>query len=186
MEVTTDYGEIEYTMVKQSDRIWHVDVPVYYNDFTFNRYNSDGKVLWNSWNTGYRGTYTVFEVGSASYGNWSNRSVLQGYNVGDTIFLDVSGFSNWMNDGAELYVEFINDSCSKIVKASTLIQNNLYTITVTPNQAGATTLRFWRGNDTTLWNSSIELSHDNYVAGYNCVKVTGWTNQGNISTLYYR
>lgn len=184
--VDNTYGHVHYTMEKQNGKVWSANIPASATNITFNRYNINKTTLWNSWSTGYRGTYTVFEAESASYGNWSNRTVVQGYNVGDTIFLDVSGFSSWMKDGAELYVEFINDGCSKIVKASTLIQDNLYTITVTPSQAGATTLRFWRGNDTTLWNSSIELSHDSYVTGYNCVKVTGWSNQGNISTLYYR
>ena len=46
---------------------------------------------------------------------------------------------------------------------------------------GSAKLRFWRGNETTLWNSSALLSYEEYASGNNCVKVTGWDETGELS-----
>ncbi|MDD6294238.1 MAG: hypothetical protein PUA71_10565 [Eubacteriales bacterium] len=45
---------------------------------------------------------------------------------------------------------------------------------VTNEDKGAVNLRFWRGNETILWNCSICLSIEEYKKGNDCIKINGW------------
>ncbi len=45
-------------------------------------------------------------------------------------------------------------------------------------------LRFWRGNNNTLWNYSIEISYEQYLNNQNCIVVKDWDNFGHC-TYYF-
>ncbi|MDE7157042.1 MAG: thrombospondin type 3 repeat-containing protein [Lachnospiraceae bacterium] len=45
-------------------------------------------------------------------------------------------------------------------------------------------LRFWRGNNNTLWNYSIEISYEQYLNNQNCIVVKDWDNSGHC-TYYF-
>ncbi|MBQ3601352.1 MAG: VWA domain-containing protein [Lachnospiraceae bacterium] len=113
------------------------------------------------------------------------------------IYLDLAEFSNWEKDNAKMYINFTNASKEEnggrdiFISTAESTQYNpkavatkesqyLYSYTVSKEEEGATELRFWRGNDTTLWNCSVVLSYKEYAYGINCVKVTGWNNQGDL------
>ena len=63
---------------------------------------------------------------------------------------------------------------------------NIYIYTVTSKDEGKTVLRFWRGNESTLWNCSISLDYDSYKAGNNCVRVTVEYSQASGHNLIYK
>ena len=50
---------------------------------------------------------------------------------------------------------------------------------------GKDVLRFWRGNDSALWNYSVTLDYEQYKSGYNCIKVNGWDSQGTFINSEY-
>lgn len=58
------------------------------------------------------------------------------------------------------------------------VSKYIYSYTITAADEGATILKFWRGNEDTLWNCSATLTYSDYINGNNCVKVTGWNESG--------
>lgn len=137
-------------------------------------------------------------------------NAVEGYKEGDVIFLDYSAFSEWHTpDGASsgginslLYVNFNNNTrYSNGYKEDVVIGDDtdrfnpkpvteevdeyVYKYIVTAEDAGATTLMFWRGSTTNLWNNSVELTYEEFSQGKNSVVVTGWTDNGFTATASY-
>lgn len=130
-------------------------------------------------------------------------NAVEGYKEGDVIFLDYSALPEWHTpDGSSsgsvdsyLYINFTNntryDNGTKedVVigedtdrfnpKAVTEeIDNCVYKYVVNAEDAGATTLMFWRGSKTNLWNNSVEITYEDFSQGNNQVVVTDWTDTG--------
>ena len=127
-------------------------------------------------------------------------SAVEGYKEGDVIYLDYSALPDWHtpNGGSVnsiLYINFTNNTrYDSGVKETVIIGQDtarfnpkrvteqvdeyVYKYVVTAEDAGASTLMFWRGSDTNLWNNSVELTYSEYSQGKNLVVVTDWTSAG--------
>ena len=64
------------------------------------------------------------------------------------------------------------------------VSNNLYRYTVTADDAGATAMRFWRGNNSYLWNESVVITAADLAAGNNTAVITDWSNTGYLESTY--
>lgn len=138
------------------------------------------------------------------------------YKAGDVIFVDFSQMPHWhtgkANVGFEtvdsyLYINFTaNTRFDSGEKEKITIGENtdrfnprivteevseyLYKYTVTEEDAGKDTLRFWRGSAENLWNHSVELKYSDYLSGNNTVVITDYNYEaegsGYIdSTVFY-
>lgn len=195
-------GHTAYWMTQKDETTWSVKIPKNAYNITFNRYAEDKTTQWNSWSAGGRDKNTAYYVDGSEYGHWGIRDGGEEYfHAGDIIYLDVSEFTQWEKDDAVMYVNFTNASKEenggndvlissadkkmynpKIVEKK--IEEGIYQYVVEKEDEGATTLRFWRGNSTTLWNCSKKLTYEEYASGNNCVKIKGWTNEGEIYRYY--
>lgn len=200
--VDNTFGHDRYTMIKVSDTIWSVNVPESAYNITFNRYNSEKTTQWNSWSAGGRDSNNAYYADGSEYGHWGyiEGNIEENYfHAGDIVYLDLTEFSGWKNNDAKLYINFTgaskqdnngvnidiaNSDKSKYNPKNVDIEvvENVYAYVVDFEDEGATELRFWRGNNTTLWNCSIVLSYDNYVNGLNCVKIQNWNDNGALIT----
>lgn len=133
----------------------------------------------------------------------------EGYKEGDVIFLNYSALPEWHTpDGgigsvkSYLYVNFNNNTrYTNGVKEDVIIGQDttrfnpkavtenvddcVYKYVVTAEDAGASTLMFWRGSNTNLWNNSVELTYADYCSGNNEVVVTDWSNAGYTTSASY-
>ena len=133
----------------------------------------------------------------------------EGYKEGDVIYLDYSQLPEWHTPSGTigsvtslLYINFnnntryVNGEKQKVVigedlsrfnpkKVTEEVEKYVYKYVVTADDAGASTLMFWRGNTTNLWNNSVELTYENFRKGKNLVSVSDWDNTGSISTAKY-
>ena len=187
-------GHIAYWMTQKDETTWSVKIPKNAYNITFNRYAEDKTTQWNSWSAGGRDKNNAYYVDGTEYGHWSIMEESEEYfHAGDMVYLDVSEFTQWENDDAVMYINFTNaskeenngndvliSSADKKMynpkKVENKIEKDIYQYIVTQKEEGATKLRFWRGNDTTLWNCSVVFSYDDYLKGLNCVKITDWNN----------
>ena len=188
-----------YWMTKVNDTLWSVDVPKSAYNLTFNRYDSNKTTQWNSWSAGGRDEKNAYYALGSEYGYWGNYAANEDYfHKGDIIYLDVTGFTSWENDAASMYINFteaskldnngqdVNIRSADTSKYNPKVVNtkeeeHIYKYIVTEKDEGATKLRFWRGNSSTLWNNSIILSYEDYSEGLNCVKITGWNDEGSLT-----
>lgn len=186
-----------YWMTKVDNTLWSVDVPKSAYNITFNRYDSNKITQWNSWSAGGRDEKNAYYALGSEYGYWGDYATNENYfHKGDIIYLDVTDFTLWENDAALMYINFtkaskldnngqdVNISSADISKynpkaVNTKEEEHIYKYYVDEKDEGATNLRFWRGNSSTLWNNSIILSYEDYSEGLNCVKITGW-NAGSL------
>lgn len=193
-------GHTAYWMTQKDESTWSVKVPKNAYNITFNRYAEDKTTQWNSWSAGGKDKNNAYYVDGTEYGHWGTMEESEDYfHAGDIIYLDVSEFTQWENDDAVMYVNFTNaskeengsndvliSSADKKMynpkKVKNKVEKDIYRYVVTQKEEGAAKLRFWRGNDTTLWNCSIVLSYDDYIKGLNCIKITDW-NSG--KTTFY-
>ncbi|MCI8407780.1 MAG: VWA domain-containing protein [Lachnospiraceae bacterium] len=196
-------GHTAYWMTKKNETTWSVKVPKSAYNITFNRYAEDKTTQWNSWSAGGRDKNNAYYVDGSEYGHWGISDEEEEYfHAGDIIYLDVSEFTQWENDDAVMYANFTNASkeensgkdvlisgANKEIynpnKVKNKVEKGIYQYIVTQEDEEATMLRFWRGNDTTLWNCSVVLSYDDYLKGLNCVKITKWENTGDIYHYKY-
>lgn len=203
--VDNSNGHNHYEMTKVNDTTWSVTVPESAYNITFNRYSPDKSTQWNSWSAGGRDDYNAYYADGSEYGHWE---IIDGYekvdekyfHAGDIIYLDVSEFVSWEKDGAEMYINFtdaskeenggndinlLNADASRYnpSEVTNKVEEKVYRYIVTQEDEGAEALRFWRGNNTELWNCSIVLAYEDYKKGINCVKITGWNDIGEI--LFY-
>ncbi|MBQ4105681.1 MAG: CotH kinase family protein [Clostridia bacterium] len=124
-----------------------------------------------------------------------------GYQEGDVIYVDFSAMPQWTGETqtgvgvaqALLYVNFtantrydsgeketvnIGDDPSRFDPklVTEKVKDYVYKYVVTSEDAGAQTLRFWRGSDTLLWNHSVELTYADYASGNNAVYITDYNS----------
>lgn len=194
--VDNTYGHDRYIMTKVSDNMWSVRVPVSTYNVTFNRYNSAQTTQWNSWSAGGRDNHNAYHALGHEYGYWDgNADLEEGFHAGDVVYLDYYEFMDWEKSDTLFYVNFTDvskaDNGGKdiVIKdadrtkfAPVLltdeIEEGVYKYIVSEEEAGATELRFWRGNKDTLWNNSVTLAYSDYKEGNNCAKVQGWNDTG--------
>ena len=123
------------------------------------------------------------------------------FQEGDVLYLRVESPAEWA-DNAILYANFTAASRADNGDRSIMIASadaakyhpvtgiiydesrGLYRYTVTAADAGASVMRFWRGNEEKLWNCSVSLSAADYAAGKNTAVVTDWTDAGRLDTVY--
>ena len=197
-------GHIHYEMTSQDSVTWKVKVPESACNITFNRYDAEKNKQWNSWSAGGRGANNAYYADGSEYGHWDAVSEEnEGYfHAGDVIYLDISGFSVWKQENAFLYVNFTaatkeeNNGNDIRLPAPELsfyqpkvvdweVKEHIYAYIITMEDEGATELRFWRGNNNTLWNCSALLNYEDYRNGKNCVKVRDWNNEGDSTVSRY-
>lgn len=194
--VDNTYGHDRYVMSTNDRSTWSVRVPKSTYNVTFNRYDSSKTIQWNSWSAGGRDGYTTYYVYGHEYGFWGgDKDTEEGFKAGDVIYLDFYEFSGWKQSDAGFYVNFtdaskkenggrdIDINTADKTKFSPVglvneAEDDVFTYIVTEEEAGSTELRFWRGNDDTLWNCSVILSYKEFKAGNNCVKIQGWDDTG--------
>lgn len=123
------------------------------------------------------------------------------FKEGDVLYLRIDSPAGWA-DGATLYVNFTDASRAENGDRSVVIADadksrynpvtgvtydsgkGLYSYTVTADDEGAVQMRFWRGNSERLWNDSVALSAEDYLAGINTAVVTDWSASGYITATY--
>lgn len=191
-------GHNHYVMTKVNKTTWSVRVPSTAYNITFNRLNPNNNSQWNSWSAGGRDLNNTYYADGGEYGHWEQNEIQTeetNFRAGDIVYLDLSEFTAWENDNARMYVNFTdatkdanggNDilisTANKTLYNPKLVdinaQNHVYAYIVSKEDAGATELRFWRGNDNTLWNYSVTLTCEDYENGIDCVKVRGWNDTG--------
>lgn len=200
--VDNTYGYDKYYMTTTDNITWSVKVPRKAYNITFNRYNDNKSVMWNSWSAGGRDGHITYCAEGNSNGYWTGEeeSQYKGFRKGDIILLDLTDFNGWLNCEAMIYANFSNvskaenggrdinlNNCDKNIYSPQLFetktQNNIYAYTITEEDEGKEELRFWRGNENTLWNCSILLKYEDYASGYDCIKVTGWNDTGKLIKL---
>lgn len=199
-------GHVCYDMTKLNDSTWKAQVPESATNITFNRYDSGKTTQWNSWSAGGREDKNAYYADGSEYGHWESISEEEEENyfhAGDIIYLDLSEFTSWENDNAIMYANFSDatkeQNSGNNINASLWVDSGIYNpkITdyevsehvyayiVTKQDQGKDVLRFWRGNDSALWNYSVTLDYEQYKSGYNCIKVNGWDSQGTFINSEY-
>lgn len=63
------------------------------------------------------------------------------------------------------------------IRLNNEINKYIFAYELTESDEGKSTLRFWRGNETTLWNCSVCLSYQEYIKGIDCIKISGWDDE---------
>lgn len=201
--VDNTHGHDYYTMTMIDDSTWSVNVPTTTYNVTFNRLNPNNNTQWNSWSAGGRDSNNTYYVDGSEYGHWETIEEIEVENyfhAGDIIYLDLSEFTDWEKNNALIHVNFTNASkddnggkdininnvdvnkfCPKLIDYE--VDEHIYAYIVSKQDEGKDVLRFWRGNDNTLWNSSIEIRYEQYQNKQNCIVVNSWDNHGYYS--YY-
>lgn len=127
------------------------------------------------------------------------------FKEGDTIYMKIVSPKEWTGLNAIMYVNFTQYSRADNGGKSVILadadkskydprtgvvydaQSDVYSYTVTAQDAGAETMRFWRGNTEKLWNCSIALSAEDFANGYNMVTIdsgTTWDDAGDKLSYY--
>ena len=187
-------GHTVYWMTKTDTRTWCVNVPKNTYNITFNRYNPQQSIQWNSWSAGGRDENNTYYADGSEYGHWEPGEAAKKENyfhAGDIVYLDLSQFTAWENDDAQFYVNFSSASKDKNYgtdvdiseaapslyhpeKVDSAIGEHIYAYIVSFEEEGAEELRFWRGSDHKLWNCSILLSYEDYADNINSIVVNGY------------
>lgn len=194
--VDNTYGHDSYIMTRVNGTTWSARVPVSTYNVTFNRYDSTKTTQWNSWSAGGRDDHDAYHALGHEYGYWDGSAVLEeGFHAGDVIYLDYYEFMDWEKSNAIFSVNFTsaskadNDGENIVLRnadrtkfAPVLLEDEIeegvYKHIVSEEEEGAAELRFWRGNEDTLWNHSVLLTYSDYKEGNNCVKIQGWNDTG--------
>ncbi|MDE6253165.1 MAG: VWA domain-containing protein [Lachnospiraceae bacterium] len=195
-----------YDMVKIDNKTWSVTVPQSAENITFNRFDSGKSTQWNSWSAGGRNSYNAYYADGAEYGHWDvaePENEENYFHAGDIVYLDLTGFTAWENNGALMYVNFTDASKEnnggKDINISTgdsllynpvltdyVEENHVYAYIVAKSDEGKDVLRFWRGSTDDIWNASVVLNYNEYKKGNNCINVTGWDLSGYVSKKDYK
>ena len=135
-------------------------------------------------------TATVFTLTTAA---------ADGFKEGDVLYFKVENPSNWAQD-ATLYVNFTDASRTDNGGVSVIIADadktkynpvtgvsydsakSAYKYTVTAADAGASVMRFWRGNAEKLWNETVAITADDYAKGLDTAVVTDWSDTGYLTS----
>lgn len=145
----------------------------------------------------------LLSLTSVFAGAFSAFAAEEGYKVGDVIYVDYTEIPDFYTGSADvgwgvvesfLYVNFTANTRydsgekEKVVigedadrfdpKAVTEeVSDYFYKYTVTAEDAGKTTLRFWRGSEENLWNHSVELTYEDFKTGLNTVVITDYNHE---------
>lgn len=68
--VDNTFGHERYIMTTKDNKVWSVKVPTSAYNITFNRYNPDKSILWNSWSAGGRDGKVTYIAEGNSNGRW--------------------------------------------------------------------------------------------------------------------
>lgn len=127
----------------------------------------------------------------------------EGYKVGDVVYVDYtqmpefhtgSAVVGWGVVESYLYVNFTSNTRYDSGEKETVVIGNdterfnpkavtekvsdcFYKYTVTAEDAGKSTLRFWRGSAENLWNHSVELTYEDFTKGLNTVVITDYNHE---------
>lgn len=123
--------------------------------------------------------------------------------AGDELYLRIDNPAEWATlPGTSLYVNFTDATRANNGTASVVLsgadrtlynpksgisydsERGLYKYTVTDADAGAASMRFWRGNTEKLWNDSVVLTAADLAAGKNTVVITDWSATGYLDSTY--
>lgn len=122
----------------------------------------------------------------------------EGFKAGEKIYVDYTQMPHWHTGSANvgwetvdsyLYINFTSNTRfdsgekEKVVigedterfnpkTVTNLVSDCFYSYTITEEDAGASTLRFWRGSKENLWNHSVELTYEDFKNGLNTVVIT--------------
>ena len=191
-------GHTAYWMTQKDETTWSVKIPKNAYNITFNRYAEDKTTQWNSWSAGGRDKNNAYYVDGSEYGHWETKEE-SGFEEGDIIYLDLTEFTDWVDQvETTLYANFTtatkeNNAGNNVIIESAdrmlydpyseleKVEEYIYKYKVTHENAGKRSMRFWRGNDNVLWNCSCLMKYEDYENGNNCIKVTGWDNNGEIA-----
>lgn len=199
-------GHVHYKMTKEDSDTWSVQVPDTTYNVTFNRLSPDGNTQWNSWSAGGRDSNNAYFADGGEYGHWEvieDNNEEKYFHAGDIVYLDLTQFVAWKNSNALLYINFTGASkkenngqdinLSKVDKSQynpkkvdMEVEENIYAYVVGFEDEGSTELRFWRGNNSTLWNCSIMLTYEDYSNGMNCIRISNWDNEGSLIETEYK
>lgn len=199
-------GHVHYKMTKEDSDTWSVQVPDTTYNVTFNRLSPDGNTQWNSWSAGGRDSNNAYFADGGEYGHWEvieDNNEEKYFHAGDIVYLDLTQFAEWKNSNALLYINFTGASkkenngqdinLSKVDKSQynpkkvdMEVEENIYAYVVGFEDGGSTELRFWRGNNSTLWNCSIMLTYEDYSNGMNCIRINNWDNEGSLIETEYK
>lgn len=69
--VDNTFGHEHYIMTTDDNKVWSVKVPASAYNITFNRYNQDKSILWNSWSAGGRDGKVSYAAEGNSNGHWT-------------------------------------------------------------------------------------------------------------------
>ena len=195
--VDNTYGHDRYIMKKVNSTTWSCKVPASTYNVTFNRLSPDKSTQWNSWSAGGREGHSTYHAIVPEHGYWDGTAIVDNeyFHEGDIVYLDFYNFIKWEQSDALFYINFtsaskednngydINIDSADRTKFSPIhitdeIETQVFRYVVTAEDEGATSLRFFRGNSTDLWNNSVILNYSDYKVGNNCVKVQDWDNTG--------
>lgn len=199
-------GHVHYIMTKEDSDTWSVQVPDTTYNVTFNRLSPDGNTQWNSWSAGGRDSNNVYFADGSEYGHWEtieDNNEEKYFHAGDIVYLDLTQFTAWKNSNALLYINFTGSSKKENngqdinlsiadksqynpKKVDTEVAENIYAYVVGFEDEGSTELRFWRGNNSTLWNCSIMLTYEDYANRINCIRINNWDNEGSLIETEYK
>lgn len=195
--IDNSHNHKSYSMELLGKYTWIAEVPESTDNITFNRYDKSKTIQWNSFSAGSMDGKNIYIAQGSEYGYWVSETDY-GFKEGDSIYLDVTEFQEWTDkNDTKLYANFmsatkaenggndisIGTADSTFYKPYTgleKIQEHIYRYTVTYENAGNKNLRFWRGNDNTLWNCSNILKYSDFLEGNNCIKVLDWSDVGSL------
>ena len=141
---------------------------------------------------------TVFTLSTAA---------AESFQEGDVLYFKVESPANWTlnasgTESANFYANFTDASRKDNGDVSVVIatadkakydpvtgilydsERGVYSYRVTAEDAGATAMRFWRGNDEKLWNETVVITAADFANGKNTAVVTDWSDTGYLTSTF--
>lgn len=120
----------------------------------------------------------------------------------ETIYIDLTQFTDWENDGAKIrvytyYGDSNNDwnvennkadsdcntnACYNNAIVPTSVSSHLYSFNIQGDKVGYVKVMRLDSGMTTCWNSTGYMYNDNRSGSQNCIKITGWDNAASWTT----
>lgn len=129
------------------------------------------------------GSNNLYTVSGWDSGSWSTPAIP--FNVGDIVYFDIRNNTSWLtaDSTSKMYIQFNNSTTGSTSTSDraelTQIGEYLYMYKFT--KTCSSSIRFWRGNSSSMWNYSKSLTKTNG----NCVYIAsgGWSGSGTEATL---
>lgn len=166
-----------------------------YTNVIFVRKNpSNTELDWNDvWNQtenlSYDDTNNCYKITAWSVntnicsGNWytyTPTTPTAVFSAGDVVYLDVQNNTGWQNSTAKMYVQFNESTSGDITNRAEMTQIGTYLYKYTFTSDCYSSIRFWRGNSSNMWNYSNTLdSSKNGIM----IDSNGWNNSGTSYTF---